>query len=123
MFCVISFARPVHLLPSINPRETPMTEVSHTPRIALVLGATSGIGGAIALAPADHGWTVCAMVRDAAMAKAAWAAKGAMPEFVSGDDMIMDGVVRAAIIGRSAEVIVHAVNPPGYMIGRSSSCR
>ena len=49
-----------------------MTEVSHTPRIALVLGATGGVGGAIARALADHGWTVRAMVRDAAKAQANW---------------------------------------------------
>ena len=91
-----------------------MTEVSRTPRIALVLGATGGVGGAIARALADHGWTVRAMVRDPAKAKAAWSATGTMPEFVSGDAMIREDVVRAATDGGPVQAIVHAVNPPGY---------
>ena len=94
-----------------------MTEVSHaphTPRIALVLGATGGVGGAVARALAGHGWTVRAMARDAAKAKAAWTANGSVPEFISGDAMIRDDVIRAATLGSPVEAVVHAVNPPGY---------
>ena len=91
-----------------------MTEVSHTPRIALVLGATGGVGGAIARALADHGWTVRAMVRNAAKAEANWTATGPVPHFIPGDAMVQGNVVRAATEGGPADVIVHAVNPPGY---------
>ena len=91
-----------------------MTEPFHTRRVALILGATGGVGRAVARALADHGWTVCAMVRDAVEAEAAWSATDSMPHFVSGDAMVRDDVIRAAAQDGPAEVIIHAVNPPGY---------
>lgn len=90
--------------------------MTHTPdhtRVALVLGATGGVGGAVARALCDHGWTVRAMVRDIAKAEAAW--KGTRkPQFVAGDAMIREDVVRAATKDGAVDAIVHAVNPPGY---------
>lgn len=74
-------------------------------KIALVLGATGGIGGEVASQLRDAGWTVRAMKR------------GASPqtrdgiEWLPGDAMNRDEVLRAA---KGCAVIVHAVNPPGY---------
>ena len=73
-------------------------------RIALVLGATGGVGGAIASALLRHGWKVRAMARNAAAAQTGI-------EWVEGDAMRRDDVVGA---GDGVRVIVHAVNPPGY---------
>lgn len=80
-----------------------------TNRTALVLGATGGIGGAIARALGRHGWTVRALARDPANAAAGW--KGRALEWVAGDAMNRADVVAAAA---GVEAIVHAVNPPGY---------
>ena len=91
-----------------------MTEISPNNRTALVLGASGGIGGAIARALADHGWTIRAMVRDTAKAKAAWPAIGPVPQFMAGDAMILDDVLRAATESGKVAAIIHAVNPPGY---------
>ena len=90
-----------------------MTLRSEHSRVALILGATGGIGGAVTRALLGRGWTIRAMVRDAAKAEAAWKSAPA-PEFVSGDAMIREDVVRAAVEGGPAGVIVHAANPPGY---------
>ncbi|MBI1404770.1 MAG: NAD(P)H-binding protein [Caulobacter sp.] len=76
-------------------------------RIALVLGATGGVGGETAQALARHGWAVRAMARDPARGAAAHPAF----DWLRGDAMDPDAVSRAA---RDAELIVHAVNPPGY---------
>ncbi len=77
-------------------------------RIALVLGATGGIGGETASALARHGWHVRALTRnpegEAARGQPDW-------EWVRGDSMDSASVVRAAA---GASLIVHAVNPPGY---------
>lgn len=78
---------------------------------ALMLGATGGVGGAVAAALDRHGWRVRALVRDPAKAAKAWSRGGRTPEFVAGDAMIRADVVAAAI---HVDVIVHAVNPPGY---------
>ena len=80
-------------------------------RMALVLGATGGIGGAIAKALCRRGWTVRALVRDPAKAEAAWTGGGTPPIWVAGDAMNRDDVVAAAV---DASAIVHAVHPPGY---------
>ncbi|WP_417723627.1 NAD-dependent epimerase/dehydratase family protein [Salipiger sp.] len=75
------------------------------PRTALVLGATGGIGGAIALALRRHGWEVHGMARrlpETGPAGLHW----------HRGDALSPGDVRAAAEG--ADVIVHAVNPPGY---------
>lgn len=76
-------------------------------RVALVLGATGGIGGETARALARHGWHVRALARnrdEAARKEPDW-------EWVGGDAMDAASVARAAA---GAAVVVHAVNPPGY---------
>jgi nucleoside-diphosphate-sugar epimerase len=82
-----------------------------TNKTALVLGATGGIGGAIATALGRHGWTVRALVRDQATAAAGWKGGGRMPTWITGDATIRADVVAAA---EGVDAIVHAVNPPGY---------
>ncbi len=74
---------------------------------ALVLGATGGIGGAVARGLLARGWKVVAMNRDPG--KACRTA----PEFrwVEGDAMVAADVLRAA---QGVSLIVHAVNPPAY---------
>jgi nucleoside-diphosphate-sugar epimerase len=75
-------------------------------RTALVLGATGGIGGAVARRLLDAGWTVRALVRAASA--------GRLPDGVTGfvgDALTASDVSRAA---EGASLIVHAVNPPGY---------
>lgn len=74
----------------------------------LVLGATGGIGGAIAAALLRHGWQVRGMARQAPPPGGLAARR---VEWVVGDAMNREDVVRAA---EGAAVIVHAVNPPNY---------
>ncbi|USI74859.1 NAD-dependent epimerase/dehydratase family protein [Sphingomonas morindae] len=76
-------------------------------KTALVLGATGGIGGALARLLLARGWHVRALHRDPARVA------GGAPEYewVTGDAMDRDVVLRA---GRGMRVIVHAVNPPAY---------
>ena len=74
-------------------------------RIALVLGATGGIGSAVADRLSARGWHVRALVRDPARLA------GSTFEVLRGDAMQPESVVAAA---RGADLIVHAVNPPGY---------
>ena len=76
-------------------------------QIALILGATGGIGGAVALNLQARGWTIRALNRDPAKARA----KSPDFEWVQGDAMREDDVLAAA---EGASLIVHAVNPPGY---------
>lgn len=75
-------------------------------RIALVLGATGGIGGETALALSLHGWKIRALSRTASPASGPpeW-------EWVKGD-----ALNPASVLGAAGDVhaIVHAVNPPGY---------
>ena len=73
-------------------------------RIALVIGATGGIGGEVATALVRHGWTVRALTRRAQPARAGIA-------WIEGDAMVAADVARAA---RGVQMIVHAANPPGY---------
>jgi nucleoside-diphosphate-sugar epimerase len=80
-------------------------------RTALVLGATGGIGGAVAEALGAQGWRVRALVRNPGAAAAAWRGRPHPPAWVPGDAMSRDDVTRAA---EGAAAIVHAVNPPGY---------
>lgn len=75
-------------------------------KMALVLGATGGIGGAVARRLVESGWNVRALVRAQSAAK--------VPVQVApvvGD--AMDGIAVAAA-AKGAQLIVHAVNPPGY---------
>nr|WP_116285309.1 SDR family oxidoreductase [Rhizobium sp. LCM 4573] len=75
--------------------------------VALVLGATGGVGGHVARGLVARGWIVRALSRNAAPA-----AKGE-PRFhwIQGDALNGRDVRRAA---QDASLIVHAVNPPGY---------
>lgn len=84
-----------------------MSTISNFPPVALVLGATGGIGGHVARGLVARGWNVRALHR-----KAAEAAKRE-PRFhwLQGDAMRAADVRRAA---QDAQLIVHAVNPPGY---------
>ncbi|AYG68239.1 MULTISPECIES: SDR family oxidoreductase [unclassified Rhizobium] len=76
-------------------------------KTALILGATGGIGGAVAEGLAARGWRIRALNRNAAEATRC------QPDFdwVQGDAMQADDVLKAA---QGADVILHAVNPPGY---------
>jgi nucleoside-diphosphate-sugar epimerase len=76
-------------------------------KTALILGATGGIGGAIARKLLAKGWRIRALNRDAAKA----AQKAPDFEWIQGDAMNAGDVLRAA---QGAELIVHGVNPPGY---------
>lgn len=75
--------------------------------IALVLGATGNIGGAVAGRLADRGWEIRALHRD----PASLAARDQRFHWIRGDAMVSRDVLNAA---RNASLIVHAVNPPGY---------
>ncbi|MFT4000194.1 MAG: SDR family oxidoreductase [Rhizobium sp.] len=81
-------------------------ETDHV-KTALILGATGGIGGAVADGLALRGWRIRALNRNAAEATRR------RPEFdwIQGDAMQAADVLKAA---EGADVIVHAVNPPGY---------
>lgn len=78
-----------------------------TKQTALILGATGGIGGAVARTLQLRGWAIRTLHRDAAKA----AAKGPDYEWVQGDAMKAGDVLAAA---QGASLIVHAVNPAGY---------
>ncbi len=84
-----------------------MTHTEPKKQTALVLGATGGIGSAVARTLLDRGYSVRAMHRDAATQ----AGKTPRYEWVAGDSMRRDDVVSAA---KGVDLIVHAVNPPGY---------
>jgi nucleoside-diphosphate-sugar epimerase len=73
-------------------------------KIALVVGAAGGIGGATAAALARHGWSVRGLTRRPRP-------RSADIEWINGDAMSATDVLRAA---RGASLIVHAANPPGY---------
>ncbi|RZS83036.1 nucleoside-diphosphate-sugar epimerase [Phyllobacterium myrsinacearum] len=76
-------------------------------KMALVLGATGGIGGAVARNLLKRGWHIKALTRD--LAKAA-KVQGDF-EWIAGDALNPRDVSRAA---EGVCLIVHAVNPPGY---------
>jgi nucleoside-diphosphate-sugar epimerase len=76
------------------------------PRTALVIGATGGSGGEIAAALLRRGWKVRGLVRDTKRPNLA-----PNIEWRAGNAMSASDVAQAA---RSVEIIVHAVNPPGY---------
>jgi nucleoside-diphosphate-sugar epimerase len=73
-------------------------------KIALVIGAAGGIGGATAAALSRHGWTVRGLTRRPQ------AGTGTI-EWIAGDAMNADNVLGAA---QGASLIIHAANPPGY---------
>jgi nucleoside-diphosphate-sugar epimerase len=75
-------------------------------RMALVLGATGGIGGAVARRLIAGGWQVRGLVREGRADR--------LPAGVTamiGDARDTERVAQAA---EGASLIVHAVNPPGY---------
>jgi len=78
-------------------------------RVALVLGATGGIGGEVARHLLVRRWTVHALGRDPDKVSAANRDQGLI--WHRGDAMAGADVAAAA---EGASVIVHAVNPPGY---------
>jgi nucleoside-diphosphate-sugar epimerase len=78
-------------------------------RTALVIGATGGVGGAIADRLLADGWRVRAINRDPATAGQRSGRTGL--EWVKGDAMVAADVVAAA---EGCEIIVHGANPPGY---------
>ena len=78
------------------------------PRMALVLGATGGLGSALSAGLLARGWTVTALTRDPA---AAAAERPGPIRWHKGDALRPDDVLAAA---KGATLIVHAVNPPGY---------
>lgn len=78
---------------------------------ALVLGATGGIGGETAAALLRHGWSVVGMTRSSGQPLQDKAKALAGISWVEGDAMNAADVMRAAA---GVQVIVHAVNPPGY---------
>ncbi|WFU00500.1 NAD(P)H-binding protein [Rhizobium sp. CB3171] len=84
-----------------------MTEQMNNGKTALILGATGGIGGAVARGLAARGWRIRALNRDAAEA----ARREPGFDWVQGDAMQASDVLKAAT---GVELIVHAVNPPGY---------
>jgi len=84
--------------------------MSNTSPSALILGATGGIGGAVAQRLLADGWKVKALHRNAAAQAQAGSQAGRM-DWIQGDAMQRDDVVGAA---QGVSLIVHAVNPPGY---------
>jgi nucleoside-diphosphate-sugar epimerase len=78
-------------------------------RTALVLGATGGVGGAVARRMVAGGWTVHALKRDPDRLSTTDKAPGLV--WHRGDAMVGADVAAAA---DGVSVIVHAVNPPGY---------
>ncbi len=75
-------------------------------RMALVLGATGGIGGELARRLHRTGWTVRALHREAD----AMAGLDGL-DWRCGDALVAEDVTAAA---QGTCLIVHAVNPPGY---------
>ena len=78
-------------------------------RIALVLGATGGIGYETAAALLARGWKVRALHRHPEQGRERTGLQAA--EWIAGDALNAGDVLSAA---RGARLIVHAVNPPGY---------
>jgi nucleoside-diphosphate-sugar epimerase len=85
-------------------------ESQPTPKLALVIGATGGIGYETALALLAHGWRVRALHRDPVAVRSRTDMAKSI-EWVAGDAMNAADVVAAA---RDARLIVHAANPPFY---------
>ena len=78
-------------------------------KTALVIGATGGVGGAIAERLVAAGWRVRAMNRNPDAARLTCPLAGL--DWVQGDAMVESEVVAAAA---GVDVIVHGANPPGY---------
>src|SRR5215471_7185707 len=80
--------------------------MSSASQIALVVGASGGIGSETALAFSRHGWKIRAFSRTkgSASGSSGW-------EWVKGDALDRASVLAAS---QGVRAIVHAVNPPGY---------
>ena len=83
---------------------------TETGKTALILGATGGIGAEIALALLRRHWTIRVLARSPAPADAIYG-NASQCDWRIGDALNHDDVMNAA---RDVDVIVHAVNPPGY---------
>lgn len=79
------------------------------PKLALVIGATGGIGGAVAERLLAGGWRVRALNRDPQTAARTHDRPGL--EWVKGDAMVETDVMAAA---DGASLVVHGANPPAY---------
>ncbi|HWJ74723.1 MAG TPA: NAD-dependent epimerase/dehydratase family protein [Kaistia sp.] len=75
----------------------------------LVIGATGGIGGAVAHVMSSRGWTVRGLTRDVEAAQRRW--RGPAITWIEGDAMQAADVLAAAA---GVDVIFHGANPPGY---------
>ncbi len=82
---------------------------NNTDKLALVIGATGGIGGAVAERLLAGGWRVRALNRDPNVARRNSGRPGL--EWVKGDAMVEADVVAAA---EGVSLIVHGANPAGY---------
>ncbi|MFL5297765.1 MAG: NAD-dependent epimerase/dehydratase family protein [Phenylobacterium sp.] len=80
-----------------------------TGKRALVVGATGGIGGAIAARLLQGGWRVRALNRNPEAAQASHGREGL--DWVRGDAMVEADVVAAA---EGCGLVVHGANPPAY---------
>jgi nucleoside-diphosphate-sugar epimerase len=90
-----------------------MPPTAQSTRTALIIGATGGIGGAVARALAARGFVVRALHRDPARAVEAGAAAADVPaRWIKGDAMREADVIAAAA---GAALIFHGANPPGYV--------
>lgn len=87
-----------------------MTQTPDTPHDILILGATGGIGGALARTMLQRGWGVRALVRNPQAARQGWTGEAA-PQWILGDAMVAQDVLAAA---QGTSAILHGVNPPGY---------
>jgi nucleoside-diphosphate-sugar epimerase len=76
-------------------------------KLALVIGATGGVGGSVAERLVAEGWRVRAMNRNPDAAKVG----REVFDWVKGDAMVEADVVAAA---QGVSLIVHGANPPGY---------
>jgi nucleoside-diphosphate-sugar epimerase len=85
------------------------TAAAAAQKTALVIGATGGVGGAIADRLAQDGWVVRALNRDPERARRTPGREGF--EWVRGDAMVEADVVAAA---QGCALVVHGANPPGY---------
>jgi nucleoside-diphosphate-sugar epimerase len=80
-----------------------------TAKTALVIGATGGIGGAIAERLLQDGWSVRALNRNPDAARKTPGREAL--QWVRGDAMVEADVVAAA---EGCALVVHGANPPGY---------
>ncbi len=85
-----------------------------TDRTALVVGATGGFGGELAVTLMGRGWHVRGLTRHPENARRAADLGGV--EWIAGDAMKDRDVVAAAAPagGPPAALVVHGANPPGY---------